>query len=64
MDHALVLHSAERPGEEAHVEDVGVGGGREVLEFGVAELDPGGASPWMRSFARSIESSNGSIAVT
>src|SRR4029450_13858961 len=39
MDHALVLHSAERPGEERDVEDVGVGVGREVLEVGVAELD-------------------------
>jgi hypothetical protein len=40
MDHALGLHSAERPGQQSHIEDVGVAGRGEVLEGHVSELDP------------------------
>jgi hypothetical protein len=39
MDHALLLHSAERPGQQPYVEHVGVAGGCEVLEGHVPEVD-------------------------
>ena len=40
MDHALGLHSAERPGQQRHVEDVGLAGGGEIPEGHLPELDP------------------------